>query len=111
MQSAFKVLELDTADEMGVGRGYVGVFIDSPGTKTHDPSSVRERMQRFPLLRCTSGSNSPHIFLHGWPGIPILTILFFGEVFLLKVSKTGYILSKTVTLTSKDVTSMSEGYQ
>ncbi len=31
-----KCWELDTADEMGVCRGYVGVFIDSPDTQTHD---------------------------------------------------------------------------
>ena len=57
------------ADEMEVCRGYVGVFIDSPDSQTHDPSPSRnyaKDWRAFLLLRWASGINSPHPSQDGW---------------------------------------------
>lgn len=58
------------ADEMGVCRGYVGVFIDSPDTQTHDPSSLRKRVKAF-LLCC--GHPSQDVWIrHHYPHYSVL---------------------------------------
>lgn len=77
------------ADEMGVCRGYVGVFIDSPDTQTHDPSSSRKWVKGFLLLRWASEINSPDLASMDGPGITIFIILSLDRVFLLNASESG----------------------
>lgn len=56
------------ADEMEVCRGYVGVFIDSPDSQTHDPSPLHNEKdwRAFFLLQWASGIISPHPSQDGW---------------------------------------------
>lgn len=83
-----------SADEMEVCRGYVGVFIDSPDSQTHDPSPLRnyaKDWRAFLLLRWASGINSPHPSQDGMNQASLSSLFyFFGRVvFLLNASESG----------------------